>query len=133
MFFLKFTFALAPLQTGRFLSSYLCHFSTISYPLSTFLSPILILAIGQFTWNRAAVQKPGEVPIIKRKQVYVARNPKSTVRKTKFLDNVDAFTNQSPLWYPKVVLFIHSAETWDLCGCVLDWGGPENNLSGKLY
>ncbi len=77
--------------------------------------------------------RTGVVPIIKRKQAYVARNPKSTVRKTKFQYNFDAFTNQSPLWDPKVVLFIHSVETWGLCGRVLDWNGPENNLSGKFY
>ncbi len=93
----------------------------------------LILAIGQFKWNIAAVQNRVKSKIIKRKQAYIARNPKSTVRKTKFQYNLHALTNQSPLWDPKMVLFIHSVEAWDLCGRVLDWGGPENNLSGKLY
>ncbi len=73
------------------------------------------------------------VPIIKRKQTNIAKNPKSTARKIKFLDNVDAFTNQSPLWYPKVVLFIHNVVIWDLWGRFLDWNGPETNLSGKFY
>ncbi len=79
------------LPMGRFLSAYLRHFSTRSFPLSTFLFPILSLAIGQFKWNMAAVKKTVVVPIINRKQAYVARNPKSAVRKTKFQYNFDAF------------------------------------------